>query len=70
VLAASFRDEQDAFNCTADTQFLRNQDESRTAAVANVFTEVVGQTADIVAYKYPSLSGGDSQDNVIGETVK
>ena len=70
VLTARFCDEQDVFNGFADAQFLRNQDDSRTAAITNVFAEAIGHGGDIVAYKDSSLSGGASQDNVVEETFK
>ena len=58
------------FNCFTDTQSLRNQDDSGTGVVSNVFAEVIGHAGDIVGYKYSSVFGGDSQDDMIGESLK
>ena len=67
-LAARFCDEQDVFKGFANAQFLRDQDDSRTAAIASAFAEVIGHGGDIVAYKDPSLVGRDSGATALPET--
>jgi hypothetical protein len=67
---ARLRDEKDAFNGFADAQFLRYQNDSRTAAPPKILTEVVRHGANVVAYKNSSVFGRDSQDNVIMEALK